>query len=84
MSFDGLASPSITLKPERRQTADQPFGWGFAWYPRGDNAAVVIKDPTSIGENAMTKVLRDWERFQSCVFVCHIRGAAQRIVDVNE
>ncbi len=79
MSFDGLASPSITLKPERRQTADQPFGWGFAWYPRGDNAAVVIKDPTSIGENAMTKVLRDWERFQSCVFVCHIRGAAQRI-----
>ncbi len=79
MSFDGLASPSITLKPAQRQSGDQPFGWGFAWYPRGDNAAVVIKDPTSIGENAMTKVLRDWERFQSCVFLCHIRGAAQRI-----
>ncbi len=79
MSFDGLASPSITLKPAQRQVSDEPFGWGFAWYPRGDNAAVVIKDPTSIGENAMTKVLRDWERFQSCVFLCHIRGAAQRI-----
>ena len=79
MSFDGLSSPSITLKPASLQTGDQPYGWGFAWYPGGDTASVVIKDPTSIGENAMTKVLRDWERFQSNIFVCHIRGAAQRI-----
>ena len=79
MSFDGLSSPSITLKPASLQIADQPYGWGFAWYPGGDSASVVIKDPTSIGENAMTKVLCDWERFQSNIFVCHIRGAAQRI-----
>jgi transglutaminase-like putative cysteine protease/predicted glutamine amidotransferase len=80
MCFDAAASPSIEFtamssafgKPE-------PCGWGFAWYPPGTESAVVIKDPTSIGENAMTEVLRDWNRFRSTIFVCHIRGAAKRV-----
>ncbi len=79
MSYDVASSPSITLKTvDAVRAHEQPYGWGFAWYPAEDNAALVIKDPTSIGENAMTKVLRDWDRFQSSVFVCHLRGAAQR------
>src|SRR6187549_1692893 len=40
-----------------------------------------IKHPTSTGENAMTKVLSDWERFESTVFVCHLRGAARTIAE---
>lgn len=79
MSFDSPASPSITLKGVSHAAGQAvPYGWGFAWYPAGDYAALVIKDPTSIGDNAMTKVLRDWDRFQATVFVCHVTGAAQR------
>jgi transglutaminase-like putative cysteine protease/predicted glutamine amidotransferase len=77
LSFDCASSPSITLRGVG--ATDRPFGWGFAWYPAEDYAALVIKDPTSIGDNAMTKVLRDWERFQSDIFVCHLRGAARRV-----
>lgn len=81
MSFDWAASPSIELRAvaAHGKRTPEPTGWGFAWYPHHTEAAVVIKDPTSLGENAMTQVLRDWNRFRSTIFVCHIRGAAKRI-----
>ncbi|RYE86077.1 MAG: hypothetical protein EOO75_16185, partial [Myxococcales bacterium] len=82
LSFDGAASPSITLKgatTPATDTRDAPYGWGLAWYPGQGSAALVVKDPTSIGDNAMTKLLRDWERFESTVFVCHLRGAARTL-----
>jgi transglutaminase-like putative cysteine protease/predicted glutamine amidotransferase len=80
MSFDSAASPSITLRaltePHERHNA---YGWGFAWYPDQAPCVMVVKDPTSIGENAMTKLLREWERFESTLFFCHLRGAARTI-----
>ena len=79
MSFDSPASPAITLKHVVSHKPHDPYGWGFAWYPSGDYAALVIKDPTTIGDNSMTRMLRDWERFRATAFVCHLRGAAQRI-----
>lgn len=81
LSFDCTSSPSIELKAMRPATdhRHRAYGWGFGWYPGEDRAAMLVKDPTSIGDNAMTKVLRDWKRFRSTVFVCHLRGAAQRI-----
>ncbi|MCC7541172.1 MAG: class II glutamine amidotransferase [Deltaproteobacteria bacterium] len=81
LSFDGPATPQITLGATLRQAdpVGEPFGWGFAWYPSDTRSASVVKDPTSIGDNPMTKVLRDWERFRSDVFLCHVRGAAKRI-----
>lgn len=80
MSFDGPASPSITLRAlAENEERENPYGWGVAWYPDDTPCAMVVKDPTSIGENAMTKVLREWERFESTVFLCHLRGAARTI-----
>ncbi len=81
MSFDGAASPSITLKAvvDPKEERDQPYGWGFAWYPAQTSSALVVKDPTSIGDNPLTKLLRDWERFASTVFLCHLRGAARTL-----
>lgn len=92
LSFDGAASPSIRLahgesarsKQQAGEAAphdDAPYGWGFAWYPEQTSCALVIKDPTSTGENAMTKLLSDWDRFESTVFICHLRGAARTIAE---
>ncbi len=80
MSFDAPVSPSISLRA-LVQPHEHAYGWGFAWYPEAGPSAMVIKDPTSIGENPMTKLLRDWERFQSTVFVCHLRGAARTLAE---
>ncbi|MBZ0122118.1 MAG: class II glutamine amidotransferase, partial [Sandaracinaceae bacterium] len=80
LSFDGAASPSITLRAlAENEVRDMPYGWGFAWYPEASRAALVVKDPSSIGDNAMSKVLREWERFESMLFVCHLRGAARTL-----
>jgi transglutaminase-like putative cysteine protease/predicted glutamine amidotransferase len=81
LSFDTDASPAITLKKlsKRSSEEDLAYGWGFGWYPASENVAVVIKDPKSRGDDAMTRVLRDWERFRSTIFLCHIRGKAKRI-----
>ncbi len=80
MSFDGAASPSITLKgASAHDPRDPPYGWGMAWYPGQGASALLVKDPTSIGDNAMTKLLSDWERFASTIFICHLRGAARTL-----
>jgi transglutaminase-like putative cysteine protease/predicted glutamine amidotransferase len=80
LSFDGPASPSLTLKAiKQTEERDTPYGWGLAWYPAQRSCAMLLKDPTSIGENAMTKLLSDWERFESTVFLCHLRGAARSL-----
>ncbi|MEM9487721.1 MAG: class II glutamine amidotransferase [Myxococcota bacterium] len=80
MSFDAAASPAISLSPWQNYSEDtEPSGWGIAWYPADDNAAVVIKDPISTGDTALSRVLRDWDRFRATAFVCHIRGAAKRV-----
>ena len=78
MSFDSATSPSITLKagPDER---DASVGWGFGWYPADDAAAIVLKDPHATHETALTRVMRDWDRFRSSVFLCHTRGAAKRV-----
>lgn len=81
LSFDAAASPSLTLRPtgESGLARRSYSGWGVAWYPDGDHSAALIKDPTTVQDNAMTHLLRDWPRFRSTVFVCHLRGAARRI-----
>lgn len=81
MSFDSAASPSLTLKAATAPSdaRDAPYGWGMAWYPGQGASALVVKDPTSISENPMTKLLSDWERFESTVFICHLRGAARTL-----
>ncbi len=80
-SFDADASPAIALKQpvDFEGGSSLAYGWGIGWYPGGETAAVVIKDPTSSGNDAMTWVLRDWARFRSTIFLCHLRGTGQRI-----
>lgn len=79
LSFDGPASPSFELRAVAGYERATPYGWGFAWYPEQGPCALVVKDPTSIGENALTKLLNEWERFESTTFVCHLRGAARSL-----
>ncbi|MEQ8718592.1 MAG: class II glutamine amidotransferase [Acidimicrobiales bacterium] len=81
LSFDGPASPAISMSDDPWPLASGPdwrSGWGIAWYPVGELAAAVVKDPVSTGSDVMSAVLRDWDRFRSTIFVCHLRGAAKR------
>lgn len=77
LSFDSDASPAVRFRePRVLAPALQPaiYGWGIGWYPSSERGASVIKDPTSSGDASVSDVLRDWRRFRSTLFVCHLRG----------
>lgn len=85
MSFDAASSPLITLLYTRAERLERkrPYGWGAAWYAASDRAATIVKDPAAASDGASTQLLRDWTRFRSTLFVCHLRGAAARISQEN-
>lgn len=82
LSFDSVTAPAISLKealvdPATVAEHGAPRGWGFGWYPGIELAGQVLKDPATGAEDPAMRVLRDWERFGSTLFVCHFRGPAQ-------
>lgn len=77
LSFDSLSSPSIQVKLPDQTYGSHPLGWGIAWYPNDDQAAIVKKDPVARGTNVQMENLADWNTFRSTVFFCKAKGAAK-------
>ena len=48
MCFDSGASPQVHFGelPTVEGPEKVPCGWGFGWYPEGERAASVVKDPS--------------------------------------
>ncbi|MHB2015497.1 MAG: class II glutamine amidotransferase [Candidatus Xenobia bacterium] len=80
LSFDAVSSPTVHFDevPSVHVAGRVPCGWGFAWYPEGDRAAAVVKDPNSTGEDALVRTLHDWSRFSSTIHIAFVLGAAHR------
>lgn len=80
MCFDSGASPQVHFHglPSVVGPDQVPCGWGFGWYPEGDRAASVVKDPNSRGDGAMVRMLQDWSHFRSTIFLSFALGAADR------
>lgn len=78
MSFDAATSPTVRVRRGDLDPTLTASGWGFAWYPAGDAGAAIVKDPEPSAIALLGAVLRDWQRFRSTLFVCHVRGAGKR------
>lgn len=79
VSFDMPASPQLSIKQGWGASSGGLSGWGLAWFPPEDRACVVLKDPSAEPADPLTRVLGDWQRFRSTVFLCHLRDAAARV-----
>lgn len=76
-SFDGVSSPAIDLKFRKGpQKGEHTLGWGLAWYPADNKAAIVAKDPSARDTQSLRGAMEDWDSFRSTVFFCKVRGAA--------
>lgn len=76
-SFDGLSSPAIDLKFRKGpQKGEHTLGWGLAWYPADNKAAIVAKAPSARDTHSLRGAMEDWDAFRSTVFFCKVRGAA--------
>jgi len=76
LSFDSVSSPSIKVKLPEQLYGSHPLGWGVAWYPNDNQAAIVKKDPAARGADVQIDALADWSNFRSTVFFCKAKGAA--------
>lgn len=76
LSFDQPSSPEVSFDAVN---TDPLVGWGVAWYPAGELAAAVIRDPFAGHSAGLSEVLHDWERFRTSLVVSHLRGAAKRV-----
>ena len=77
LSFDSLSSPSIQVKLPEQLQGTHPLGWGVAWYPNDNQAAIVKKDPVARGADIQVEALADWNNFRSTIFFCKAKGAAR-------
>src|SRR5687768_13587910 len=74
MSFEGELAPSFDLRclhAERKP----PDGWGIGYYPGGEPAASVLKEPAPTVGSIRGELVRAWEHLESSIFVLHIRNA---------
>jgi transglutaminase-like putative cysteine protease/predicted glutamine amidotransferase len=81
LSFDGPSSPAFGLQAPGGSAT--PLGWGLAWYPGQQPAALVLKDTGPVGDNPLLAALRGWERFNADTFVAHVRGATSRNTEAD-
>ncbi|MES2985207.1 MAG: class II glutamine amidotransferase [Pseudomonadota bacterium] len=77
LSFDSVSSPSITVKLPEQLYGSHSLGWGVAWYPNDNQAAIVKKDPAARGADIQIEALADWNNYRSSVFFCKAKGAAK-------
>ena len=77
VSFDSLSSPSIKVHLQDQLYGTHPLGWGMAWYPNDNQAAMVKKDPAARGTDVEMESLDDWNNFRSTLFFCKAKGAAR-------
>ena len=75
LSFDSVTAPVVSL--ENAGARKNASGWGFGWYPGTELAGQIIKNPTAGAGDPAARVLKDWERFGSTIFVCHFLGSAK-------
>lgn len=76
LNFDSVSSPSIKVKLPEQLYGTHPLGWGIAWYPNDNQAAIVKKDPIARGTDVQMEALADWNNFRSTIFFCKAKGAA--------
>ncbi len=83
LSFDSVTAPSLTLGQDHKANEEKLYGWGLSWYTGEDYAATILKDSNFQSQALTTRLLDDWKKFQSTLFICHLRGATKSIKEKN-
>jgi transglutaminase-like putative cysteine protease/predicted glutamine amidotransferase len=74
MSFEGELAPSFDLRC-LDEGGRLPDGWGIGYYPGGEAAASVLKEPAPPSGSIRSEIVKAWEHLEASIFVLHIRTA---------
>ena len=74
MSFEGELAPSFDLRC-LSQGEVPPDGWGIGYYPGGEPAAALLKEPAPPSGSIRSELIKAWEHLESSIFLLHVRRA---------
>jgi predicted glutamine amidotransferase len=75
LNFKYPVSASFSFRGFRHRSEKNPHGWGIARY---DGAACqVFKEAIRAEDSRLAEFIRDYEAFQSRIFIGHVRDASQ-------
>src|SRR5437016_6313673 len=83
LSFDCISTPYILLKgsPTSEKTNEKTYGRGFAWYNGNEFSVTNVKETKyrTNHESTLLNTMQDLSKFNSSIFIGHIRGASKRL-----
>jgi len=75
LNFKLPVSPSFSFRGFRHRGEGNPHGWGIARYE--GKACQILKEAADAQESKLAEFVRDYELFQSKVFIGHVRDATR-------
>lgn len=75
LSFNEPVRPDISFRGFRRRGEENPDGWGMGFFP--DKSVEIIKEPIKAGKSYLSRVVKDYPRIRSKLFIAHVRNATK-------
>ena len=75
LNFKLPVSPSFSFRGFRHRSDGNPHGWGIARYE--GKACQILKEAADAQESKLAEFVRDYELFQSRIFIGHVREATR-------
>jgi predicted glutamine amidotransferase len=75
LNFKLPVSPSFSFRGFRHRSEGNPHGWGIARYE--GKACQILKEAANAQESKLAEFVRDYELFQSRIFIGHVRDATR-------
>lgn len=75
LNFRNPVSPSFSFRGFRHRSERNPHGWGIARYE--GKACQIFKEAAAAQESKLAEFVRDYELFQSQIFIGHVRDATR-------
>jgi len=76
LNFNIPVGTSIYLRRFFNRSIYNPHGWGLGFYPNGEAAAEIIKEPWKATRSRLAKFLQEYP-IQSKIFIGHVRYATE-------
>ena len=75
LNFKLPVSPSFSFRGFRHRSEGNPHGWGIARYE--GKACQILKEAIDAQESKLAEFVRDYDLFQSQIFIGHVRDATR-------
>ncbi|MGB4681236.1 MAG: class II glutamine amidotransferase [Firmicutes bacterium] len=83
MAFNETVQPNFSFRGFIHRGSANPDGWGIAYYPNGEYAAQVIKEPLQSNHSSFAAFLKDNKGIRSRIFISHVRLATSSVCYTN-